>query len=338
MTSTVAIAGRTAIYPSGLQSALTLKNVGAETVYLDSKANVNMGGFPLGVNSSIVWDANRPLYAYADNGQLLVSENSGNLFDAQAVAAEIIAGGLAGDIAAQIAINGVPQIAKRIDLLNWSGIPNPDGGPSAFIDVTPYSTLIVQIHTTQSAWAEFILSGLNIMYLSAYGGGNAGSSGYTTYYIPVEGEASLFFAASVLGTRSASVNIYGSTLNVPTLRCVTRYDAVTVPVGTIDYYPAYSTQSFLMKLSGQDTTLRQMPISIRSGPCSVTLDTIGNNADPSLILIRDTYTGADILPRISVVSGVEQTLEWQIPPRPVTLVWDCGTSITGLSIAFNYKE
>lgn len=126
MATPVGIQGPTPIYPNGRQNAITVKNTGGDVVYLAERSIGDPnGGFPLGAKSSIIWDAGKPLYAWAPTGQLIIADNSGNLFDAQAIAGEIIAGGLAQDIATeivnsnlssniagQIAIDGAPPINK----------------------------------------------------------------------------------------------------------------------------------------------------------------------------------------------------------------------------------
>ena len=160
MTSTVPVAGRTVIYPAGQQSGLTLKNVGTETIYLDSQSNVNAGGWPLGIGSSISWDPNRPLFAYAvNNGQLLISENAGNLFDAQAVAAGILDGGLASQIANSISLKGVPIVTRQTILKSGTLAPNASSGNIPLDDIYGSVQVLIArgtpgVQKTRTLWAS----------------------------------------------------------------------------------------------------------------------------------------------------------------------------------------
>ena len=128
MASRIGVSTPTSVYPAGLQAAITLKNVGENDLYVDSLP-MPVGipaGFPLGKGSSMVWDSGRSLYASSPLGsELLISENSGNLFDAQAIAAEIVAGDLAQEIANRIAIGGVPPIDRRTLLVRDIQGANP---------------------------------------------------------------------------------------------------------------------------------------------------------------------------------------------------------------------
>lgn len=69
------------IFPFGNAQALTLFNDGPATLYVGSDTSTNIiTGFPIGVGSTIVWDAKSPLYAIAPISQqttLFTVENSG---------------------------------------------------------------------------------------------------------------------------------------------------------------------------------------------------------------------------------------------------------------------
>ena len=111
-----------AVYPGGFQESVTVKNSGSSVIYLSHLPKVTTNDYPLSPGSSLVWDARKPLFAACAAGQtstLLVLENSGNLFDASAVASQILTQGLATQIADAITLNGVPPI-NPFDLL-YSG-------------------------------------------------------------------------------------------------------------------------------------------------------------------------------------------------------------------------
>lgn len=142
MTSAYNVEGPTPIFPSGSAETLTVKNIGTTTLYLDTAPTVGLNSFPLGPGSSQSWDANRPLWA-AGMGTLLILENSGNLFDANAVATEILAGGLAAEIASQINIAGVPNYSRKVNLGTYTVYGD---GTGASVDVTGYAAVQLSMY------------------------------------------------------------------------------------------------------------------------------------------------------------------------------------------------
>ena len=127
-----------AIYGRGFPGPLTVKNTGAATIYLSSiDTGTNPSGFPLGAGSSQQWDQNRPLFALtaAGAGTLLVLENAGNLFDAQA-------------IAAAITISGAPPVDSLTQILKvtYRPVADPTAGLfSGMQDVAAFQSLIVLV-------------------------------------------------------------------------------------------------------------------------------------------------------------------------------------------------
>lgn len=149
MSTTYSVRNGVAIFPAALQTACTLKNTGDNVVYVDS-ANIPDGasGFPLGAGSSMVWDANRPLYAYSELGStLLLSDNAGNLFDSQAIAQSLIDSGLAADIAQQIQLSGTPPRAdtELIYGTMLNGVPTGFWTSPTFTNVNKYQSLLLVI-------------------------------------------------------------------------------------------------------------------------------------------------------------------------------------------------
>ena len=324
MTSTVAIAGRTVIYPSGLQSALTLKNVGAETVYLDSQANVNTGGFPLGVNSSIVWDANRPLYAYAGNGQLLVSENSGNLFDAQAVAAEIIAGGLAGDIAAQIALNGAPPIDK-MTLLAAIPLLGANVGNLWQGDATNYNSLFVILFPSSSNSA-----GTADVYINHYATYNGSQklvyTDFASFYgwsvskaqifvAPVRGDwAQAFLTNSATLGGSSYAFVFGSTK--PYANVFYEQDEIMFPsvAGSLALLAGQAPIGGLYSVTGTTTATQRCAVPHRTGRHKLQITGLTSNATASTFRMIDARTGLACSDVLSIVNATFGSMDVVIQP------------------------
>ena len=324
MTSTVAIAGRTAIYPSGLQSALTLKNVGAETVYLDSQANVNMGGFPLGVNSSIVWDANRPLFAYANNGQLLVSENSGNLFDAQAVAAEIIAGGLAGDIAAQIAISGAPPIDK-MTLLAATPLRSANVGNLWRGNATNYNSLFVILFSSSSNSAG--TADLYISHHATYNGSQklvytdfASFSGWSVFtsqifVAPIRGDwADVFLENSSTLGGSSFAFVFGSTKSYTNVFYEQDEALFPTVAGSLALLAGQAPIGGLFSVTGTTTATQRCGVPHRTGRHKLQITGLTTSGTASTFRMIDARTGLACSDVLSIVSATHGSMDVVIQP------------------------
>ena len=324
MTSTVAIAGRTVIYPSGLQSALTLKNVGAETVYLDSQANVNTGGFPLGVNSSMVWDANRPLYAYAGNGQLLVSENSGNLFDAQAVAAEIIAGGLAGDIAAQIALNGAPPIDK-MTLLAATPLLGANVGNLWQGDATNYNSLFVILFPSSSNSAG--TADVYINHHATYNGSQklvytdfASFYGWSVskaqiFVAPIRGDwAQAFLTNSATLGGSSYAFVFGSTKSYANV--FYEQDEIMFPsvAGSLALLAGQAPIGGLYSVTGTTTATQRCAVPHRTGRHKLQITGLTTSGTTSTFRMIDARTGLACSDVLSIVSATYGSMDVVIQP------------------------
>lgn len=112
----------TGIFPDGRQGPVTLYNTGVNIVYVSESVNAT-DGYPLSPGSTLVWDAGRKLFAttgQAGVGSINVTDNGGSVFDASAVAGQILSQGLAGQIAASIFESGVPLVDKPTTLFAGS--------------------------------------------------------------------------------------------------------------------------------------------------------------------------------------------------------------------------
>jgi len=148
------LAGAPVPIAAGAQGVLTLYNSDiTETVYLSE--NPDNRGFPLAPGSSMTWDQGKTLYAYVDAGatvQLVVLDNGGTITNTGAIAQQILAGGLADQIAASIvgsalagaiadaiAIQGAPPL--DVNALVASGSTPAEASVLPTIDVSQYQSI-----------------------------------------------------------------------------------------------------------------------------------------------------------------------------------------------------
>jgi hypothetical protein len=127
-------AGIEVFLPNRPHDAQTIVNAGPGVVWL-AEDQVPTAPYasahPLQVSSTIVWDKDRALYLGADvTSTVTVTSNAGQVFDASAIAGQILTQGLAQQIAQQIAITGVPQIdaAESIVLAEFVTVSSGTGG------------------------------------------------------------------------------------------------------------------------------------------------------------------------------------------------------------------
>ena len=110
------------IYPSGRQDSVTLYNAGDAVAFVDSQPQA-ASGYPLSPGSTLSWDAKRPLYAACAKGaptSLLVTDNGGAVFDASAIAGQILSQGLAQSIASSILATGVQTVNNPVRIVDKS--------------------------------------------------------------------------------------------------------------------------------------------------------------------------------------------------------------------------
>lgn len=139
--------------PNGYGDDVTILNTGTATAYIDSdQQDSTTSGQPLSAGSSLTWTKGQPLWTVAPTPTtLVVSDNSGPIFDAGAIAAQILAQGLAAQIASAINVVGVPAIESATVLLNYSQVTTagqstiPLGAP---LDVSRYQSLRIYCSDT----------------------------------------------------------------------------------------------------------------------------------------------------------------------------------------------
>lgn len=137
------------IFDAGYSKTTTLRNIGAKTVYLDSAITVNpSSSYPLGPGATLQWDAGQALYvvcATGDTSTLVTVQNSGNLFDPVSIGDALLTGGLAAQIAANIAVTGAPPIDVQTVLMDtvFSG-----NSGSFVLDTSAYQSVVISVTTT----------------------------------------------------------------------------------------------------------------------------------------------------------------------------------------------
>jgi hypothetical protein len=154
-------AGHPAQIAGGGDAGFTLTNTGTQLVYLDDSGQVGPASYPLKTGATIVWDAGRPCWALAvaDGGQLSRLDNTGPIYDPQAIATALTEAGLASAIAtdldavlpAHTAAEVLTTGVKIIDVpdtyagsLNHNfAFPVGGGGPPPW-QLGPYDTSAIQ--------------------------------------------------------------------------------------------------------------------------------------------------------------------------------------------------
>jgi len=111
---------------SGIPHPVLLTNRGPGRLILgDDVAQVDqLSGYELGPSSAIQWDAGRRLFArcpVGESAQLVILENAGSIFDAGAIASNLITQGLPEAIAGSIYTTGAPTVDKPRALTHATG-------------------------------------------------------------------------------------------------------------------------------------------------------------------------------------------------------------------------
>ena len=134
-TYTVSSAQPVSVYPAGLQVALLVRNNDSTNhVFLSDLASG--AGFDLGPGSAITWEAGKPLYASVTQGfpvMLAILDNGGPLFDASAIAAQILVSGAPPVDNNVIIASGVYTSTTTVDQL------------TASIDTSRYQSIMIRI-------------------------------------------------------------------------------------------------------------------------------------------------------------------------------------------------
>lgn len=215
-------------YMSGsYPSPVSVINTGSVTVYLDDEPQTDVSrGRPLGPGSTVVWEANTPLWLIAESaaGEVRISDSSGAMFDAGAIASQILGQGLAGEIASAISLSGVPVIDAPAELHTGTQTPatGVSGVSSPIIDVARYQSVMlttlemnsgtppvgVRLFTVQ--WFADA-AGAQVLALETFAAPI--SAGLVEAHLPVRGAFMRINPAGATtgaGVATLSVTVYGS--------------------------------------------------------------------------------------------------------------------------------
>lgn len=173
---------------------VTVKNTGSSDILLGMTPTVTVdNGYPLSPGSSVIWESGRALYlAAVAGGTAFVSDNAGNLFDADAVGASLIRQGLAQEIADSLKIGGVPPIRQQSVILTWDYVTPMDSNVSYYsdyFDVSETDRLDVDIYLMGYNYNDFLevyveFSDGPTIWLSHYYYGRTG----LWFTVPAEGK------------------------------------------------------------------------------------------------------------------------------------------------------
>jgi hypothetical protein len=167
-------------------------NDGTQYAFLGNDSTVNVtSGFPLGPGSNKVWDGKQALYAVCVAGlptTIRIIDNSGAMFDVTNVAGQILAQGLAGQIANAINVVGVPPI-DRPEVVYQDTIALAAAGAftSAVIDSAAFNSLTVHIDEVNGAAGSCATARQFYIWTYADAAGTIFMSGDTYSYMPSNG-------------------------------------------------------------------------------------------------------------------------------------------------------
>lgn len=217
-----------AIYQPGRpHPAVTIYNTGLVTVYLDHDNPLipATSGLPLSAGSSIPWDADLPLYVACPTSTTIVISDNGSIgTDASAVAAAIIAQGLAQDIADAVFLQGVPPVDK-FALLDASPSFGAAGYTTPVLDTTNLNSLLLTFSNGPTTalvngkitvvWYSEVGT-INDLAAHAVGTGSSVVAGdHTTWEIPVEGPFCEIVVSADSGGSGAKLRVNGSYKTLP---------------------------------------------------------------------------------------------------------------------------
>lgn len=325
--------------PNGYGDDVTITNTGTATAYLDSdQPDSTTSGQPLSAGSSLTWSKDQPLWTVAPVATtLVVSENTGAIFDAGAIASQILAQGLADQIAAAINVVGVPAIESATVIVNQSTV-TPSGANPGFAGIFDCS----RYQSLRAYFSETYVVGVILPprpYTITWYADAAATIpiGFDSFNVPTGTNAALvdvasalvavpcrgpFFeltAQSIAGDSTASVVIVGSYRPVQDLKWSKLTDGFTMQSGTV-VNTATGANGGLFSMSANMTvgTTTDYPI-LPGGEASVSL-TIGNTTGNCDFNIRDTYSGRYVWRRLTSTLAATQTFSDRIvlPNSPIS--------------------
>lgn len=182
----------TPVFPYGIQTAVTLKNVGATSVYVTPDPVIS-GGYEIIAGSTVRWESERKLYAYTQSG-------NGNLQVLEASVSDQGSIAVSG-ITTPVKIQGGGEfLASGAEDVPFSGsvevvIPEPESGQA-------FPSLTVTIDRVQSAYAE--------MYWEVYSTDNEGQYIQIGDGVVVSPGTTLLYASDYAFTEKVSLPFTGN--------------------------------------------------------------------------------------------------------------------------------
>ena len=340
-TQTVAVTSRCLpVYPAGLQPALNIKNAGPNTVYLDSQNGVATG-YPLSIGSSIVWDAGKPLYlscAPAELATVYITDNAGSLFDASAVASQILTQGLAAQVATQILATGVQVVDSVTTYLEPRAFALPLAGTQVTLinttDTSKIQTLLIHATVTDAvdftkavrvtvSWyrlvgAAFIQTDEDVFTVH--------TTAIATYAIPAKGPFVVVKVASIAAAAQL-VNWYGVSGSQRIVKGITisepQWNGFLGWTGSTSANRASKTISIIAASAGT-----RYPLPLRAGKVTVSVRMVATTAPFRFVLgaMNDAGPGEGLFGKpldIPVAAGASYLADaYNLPNEPCAIITD----------------
>ena len=167
-------------------------NDGTQYVWLGNDSTVNINtGFPLGPGSNKLWEGRQALYAICAPGlatSLRIIDNNGAMFDVTNVAGQILAQGLAGQIANAINVVGVPPIDRPevvyADVIHLAMAGNFD---TPIIDAAAFNSVTIDVNEVNGAAGSCAVARYFYVWTYADAAGAVFMSGDVYSYMPSGG-------------------------------------------------------------------------------------------------------------------------------------------------------
>lgn len=214
----------------------SLINTGSDTIYVsDSQVLTAETGQPIAPGSTLIWEnTQEQLWAWcATTSTLMVSTNAGSGVDAGGIAQQLIAQGLANDIASAISLQGVPPIDRPTTLLqDTRAVASGTQVIFPIIDASSYASLMfgygetgvsgagTQVRFIQFAWyadaAGTLAIGADAVLPSVDGGQALGQIAVRGPYVQI-----IYNAVATAVSSTCTITVDGSfrSLAAKRVRC-----------------------------------------------------------------------------------------------------------------------